>query len=51
MKKKDLNAGLPPWHRKSQKAYRLNRIVILLQIVASIVLCGVILYGVEKVLH
>ena len=45
------NSDLPPWHRKAQKAYRVNRIVILLQIVAAFVMCGVILVGVERVLH
>ncbi|MCQ2055305.1 MAG: hypothetical protein MJY82_08455 [Fibrobacter sp.] len=42
---------LPSWHRKSQKAYRLNRVIILLQVVAAFVLCGVIWFGVEKVMH
>ena len=44
------NSDLPVWHRKAQKAYRVNRIVIVLQIVASIVMCGVILVGVGRVL-
>lgn len=42
---------LPAWHRKAQKAYRINRIIILLQMVAALVMCGVIWMGVEKVLH
>ena len=45
------NSDLPVWHRKAQKAYRINRIIILLQIVASFVMCGVILVGVGRVLH
>ena len=40
---------LPSWHRKSQKAYRINRIIIVLQMVAAFVLAGVIWFGVEKV--
>ena len=51
MKKRDSSVELPSWHRKSQKAYRLNRIIILLQIVAAFVLCGVVWFGVDKVLH
>lgn len=44
-------SSLPPWHRKAQKAYRVNRFIIVLQIVASLVMCGVILVGIERVLH
>ena len=44
-------SDLPPWHRKAQKAYRINRIIILLQIVAAFVMCGVIWVGVGRVLH
>ena len=51
MKKRDSSVELPSWHRKSQKAYRLNRINILLQIVAAFVLCGVVWFGVDKVMH
>lgn len=51
MEKRESNAGLPSWHRKSQRAYRINRIIILLQIVAAFVLCGVVWFGVDKVLH
>ena len=40
---------LPSWHRKSQKAYRLNRIVIVLQMVAALVLAGLIAEGRTKV--
>ncbi|WP_300188250.1 hypothetical protein [Fibrobacter sp.] len=40
---------LPSWHRKTQKAYRINRIVIILQMVAAFVLAGVIWFGVERV--
>ena len=40
---------LPSWHRKSQKAYRVNRIIIILQMVAAFVLAGVIWFGVERV--
>lgn len=42
---------LPSWHRKFQKAYRLNRIIILLQVIAAFVLCAVIWFGVDKVIH
>ena len=45
------NQDLPVWHRKAQKAYRINRVIIILQMVAALVMCGVILVGVEKVLH
>ncbi|WP_294111820.1 hypothetical protein [uncultured Fibrobacter sp.] len=40
---------LPSWHRKTQKAYRINRIIIILQMVAAFVLAGVIWFGVECV--
>lgn len=40
--------NLPPWHRKAQKAYKVNRYIIVLQIVASLVMCGVILYGMVR---
>ena len=40
---------LPSWHRKTQKAYRINRIIIILQMVAAFVLAGVIWFGVERV--
>ena len=40
---------LPSWHRKAQKAYRINRIVIILQMIAALVLAGVIWFGVERV--
>lgn len=42
---------IPFWHRKSQKTYRLNRIVIMLQMVAAVVLSLVIWFGIEKVIH
>lgn len=42
---------LPSWHRKSQKAYRVNRVIIFMQIAAALAMCGVILYGIEKVMH
>ncbi len=51
MEKRESNVERPPWHRKSQRAYRINRIIILLQIVAAFVLCGVVWFGVDKVLH
>ena len=44
-------SDLPVWHRKAQKAYRVNRVIIVLQIVASFVMCGVILIGVGRVLQ
>ena len=40
---------LPSWHRKSQKAYRINRVIIILQMIAAFVLAGVIWFGVERV--
>ena len=40
---------LPSWHRKTQKAYRINRIIIILQMVAAFVLAGVIWFGDERV--
>ena len=40
---------LPSWHRKTQKAYRINRIIIILQMVAAFVPAGVIWFGVERV--
>ena len=40
---------LPSWHRKTQKAYRINRIIIILQMVAAFVLACVIWFGVERV--
>jgi hypothetical protein len=43
------NQELPSWHRKTQKAYRINRIIIILQMVAAFVLAGVIWFGVERV--
>ena len=49
MKDSNENQKLPSWHRKSQKAYRINRVIIILQMVAAFVLAGVIWFGVEKV--
>ncbi|PWJ65662.1 hypothetical protein SAMN05720473_10365 [Fibrobacter sp. UWB15] len=49
MKELEEKQELPSWHRKAQKAYRLNRIIIILQMVAAFVLAGVIWFGVEKV--
>ncbi|MCQ2102985.1 MAG: hypothetical protein MJY98_07145 [Fibrobacter sp.] len=43
--------GYPSWHRKSQKAYKVNRIIIILQIIAAFVMAGVIWIGVDRVLH
>ena len=45
------NQGLPSWHRKAQKAYHVNRVIIILQMVAALVMCGVILYGMARVLN
>jgi len=47
----DAGSAYPTWHRKSQKAYRINRIIIILQIVAAFVMAGVIWFGVDRVLH
>ena len=44
------NQDLPSWHRKAQKSYHVNRVIILLQMVAALVMCGVILYGMARVL-
>lgn len=49
MKDSNENQELPSWHRKSQKAYRINRVIIILQMVAAFVLAGVIWFGVEKI--
>ena len=49
MKETEEKQEQPSWHRKSQKAYRINRIIIVLQMVAAFVLAGVIWFGVEKV--
>lgn len=43
--------NLPAWHRKAQKAYHVNRVIIILQMVAALVMCGVILYGMARVLN
>ena len=43
--------SIPSWHRKVQKAYRVNRVIIVIQMVAALVMCGVILYGMERVFH
>jgi len=43
--------NIPSWHRKAQKSYRLNRVIIILQMIAALVMCGVIWFGVERVLH
>jgi hypothetical protein len=43
--------NLPSWHRKAQKAYHVNRVIIILQMVAALVMCGVILYGMARVLN
>ena len=45
------NQNIPVWHRKAQKAYRVNRVIIILQMVAALVMCGVILYGMVRVLN
>ena len=49
MKQDQEKEELPSWHRKTQKAYRINRIIIILQMVAAFVLAGVIWFGVERV--
>lgn len=41
--------NLPFWHRKTQKAYRINRVIIILQMIAAFILAGVIWFGVERV--
>lgn len=48
---KGSKTGLPSWHRKSQKAYRVNRYIIYLQIAAALAMCVVILYGITKVMN
>ena len=42
---------LPSWHRKSQKAYKINRVIIILQIVTALAMCGVILYGMNRLMQ
>ena len=49
MKEIEEKQELPSWHRKSQKAYRVNRVIIILQMIAAFVLAGVIWFGVDKV--
>ncbi|MCF0221914.1 MAG: hypothetical protein HUK19_06445 [Fibrobacter sp.] len=39
---------LPSWHRKAQRGYRVNRVIIILQMVASLAMCGVLVYGMVK---
>lgn len=45
------NNAYPSWHRRSQKAYKINRIIIILQIIAAFVMAGVVWFGVERVIH
>ncbi|NLG40032.1 MAG: hypothetical protein GX545_08960 [Fibrobacter sp.] len=49
--KKKSKQEIPSWHRKAQKAYRVNRVVIFLQMIAALVLTLVIWFGVAKVIH
>ncbi|MCF0225348.1 MAG: hypothetical protein HUK20_13855 [Fibrobacter sp.] len=48
MKNRQSNQNLPSWHRKSQKAYKVNRIIIVLQIVAALVASVVVLVGLQR---
>lgn len=50
MKEKEKNV-YPSWHRKAQKAYHINRVLIILQILAAFVMAGVIWFGVDRVIH
>ena len=45
----DIMRQYPSWHRKSQRAYKVNRFVIILQMIASLALSGVILYGIARI--
>ncbi len=49
--KKIPNRERPSWHRRAQRAYKVNRVLIILQIVAAFLLCGVIVFGIEKTIH
>ena len=51
MRNKNSANKLPPWHRKSQRAYKINRVIIILQIVTALVMCGVILYGMNRLMQ
>ena len=42
--------NLPSWHRKAQKAYHVNRVISILQMVAALVMCGVILYAAPRMM-
>ncbi|MDR1760318.1 MAG: hypothetical protein LBR60_07315 [Fibrobacter sp.] len=41
--------ALPSWHRKSQKAYRVNRVIIVIQMIAALVLGALIWFGINNV--
>lgn len=49
--KKKSKQEIPFWHRKGQKSYRINRIVILFQMVAAVILSLVIWFGIDKVIQ
>lgn len=42
---------LPFWHRKKQKAYRFNRVILILQMIAAILLSFIIWFGIAKTIH
>jgi hypothetical protein len=42
---------LPFWHRKKQKAYRFNRVILILQMIAAILLSLIIWFGIAKTIH
>lgn len=48
---KEENNTYPSWHRKSQKAYRVNRIIIILQIITAFIMAGVVWFGIARVLQ
>lgn len=49
--KKTEKSGLPSWHRKSQKAYRVNRVIIIIQMITALILGAVIWFGIDYVMH
>ncbi len=40
--------ALPSWHRKAQKAYRVNRVIIILQMIAALILGALVWFGVNN---
>jgi len=49
--KKKSKQEIPVWHRKAHKAYRVNRVIIFLQMIAALILTLVIWFGVARIIH